>query len=146
MKECFKCKVVKPLSEFYAHKQMVDGHLNKCKECTKFDSRDHRAQNLERIREYDRLRASLPHRIELRTRVFQEYKKENPDRYKAVQQLNKAVASGAITPWPVCAVPECSNKPEAHHPDYSRPLDVVWLCKHHHRRAHHDFKLKERPK
>ena len=34
-KECFVCHKVKPLDEFYAHKGMTDGHLNKCKECTK---------------------------------------------------------------------------------------------------------------
>lgn len=35
------------------------------------------------------------------------------------------------TPCEVCGDP----KSEAHHPDYSRPLYVIWLCKPHHQRA-----------
>lgn len=38
-KACFKCGTVQPLSAYYKHKQMADGHLNKCKKCTNLDVR-----------------------------------------------------------------------------------------------------------
>ena len=36
-KICFKCSQIKPLTDYYKHPQMGDGHLGKCKECTKKD-------------------------------------------------------------------------------------------------------------
>lgn len=51
MKKCFKCQVEKPLSEYYKHKQMADGHLNKCKDCAKRDVAD-RYSNLSEIPEF----------------------------------------------------------------------------------------------
>lgn len=36
-KVCFKCRVEKAIDDFYKHPKMADGHLGKCKECTKLD-------------------------------------------------------------------------------------------------------------
>ena len=147
MKTCFKCLCAKPLTEFYKHAAMGDGHLNKCKACTKKDVRQHRQDKWESVRAYDRLRASQPHRVALAKEIQTRWRLEHPERKKAHAKLRYAVVSGRLQPWPVCAIPECSDKPEAHHPDYSRALDVVWLCPAHHKQAHalvsNDPQLKE---
>ena len=46
-KVCFKCGVDKPLSMFYKHPKMGDGHLGKCKECAKNDVRLKYDENVE---------------------------------------------------------------------------------------------------
>jgi hypothetical protein len=51
-----------------------------------------------------------------------------------------AVARGTIIPQP-CFV--CGAEAEAHHPDYARPRDVVWLCPDHHREVHDLAKILE---
>jgi hypothetical protein len=148
-KRCFKCLSVKPIEAFYKHAAMGDGRLNKCIECTKADVKRHRLENIERLRAYDRMRASMPHRVAARKEYAQTQQGKNahrralrvsaklhPERRKARVMFGNAVRDGRVTPWPVCAVPECERKPEGHHPDYSRPLDVVWLCTKHHRQAH----------
>lgn len=63
-------------------------------------------------------------------------REKHPDRHQARVSFGNAVRDGRVIPWPVCAIPECCGKPHGHHPDYSRPLDVVWLCDKHHKEAH----------
>ena len=45
-KTCFKCNKTLPLSCFYRHAYMGDGHLGKCKDCTRTDAEDNRQRKL----------------------------------------------------------------------------------------------------
>ena len=59
------------------------------------------------------------------------------EKVAARHAVNNAVARGLLTRG-TCAMTDetCRGRIEAHHSDYSRPLDVVWLCSWHHRRLH----------
>lgn len=132
-KRCFKCFRVLQLEAFYKHAAMGDGHLNKCKECTKKDVAKHQLENLEKIRAYDKRRASQPHRVAQRKAIFEAWKVHHPKRRAANILLGNAVRAGRVEKLP-CLI--CGENAEAHHPDYDRPLDVVWLCRPHHMQAH----------
>lgn len=140
-KTCFKCGCEKSLDDFYRHGAMADGRLNKCKDCTKKDAFEHRhGRARDRVLAYDRERAKTPERKEHIKRVVSRWQQDHPNRRKAHAALQYAVRVGRLTPWPACAYETCEEtKVEAHHPDYSRPLDVVWMCPAHHKQAHAMF-------
>lgn len=137
-KECFKCKTVKPFTEFYKHSRMADGHLNKCKECAKNDVGTHRANNLEKIRAYDRERGKNPERIKASTEVNKAWRAEDRRRSAAHSQVARAIRGGALVRQPCVRCGE--EKSIAHHEDYDKPLEVTWLCQPCHKQRHKELK------
>lgn len=146
MKKCFKCGKEKELSEFYAHKAMSDGHLGKCKECSKKDVRRNYFQNHDHYIEYERSRLDNPKRVEARNQHSRWLRKNRPEVVKgyrskyskvktlASRALNNALRSGRVEKKP-CVV--CGNiKSEGHHEDYNTWYDVIWLCRKHHGFVH----------
>ena len=138
-KECFKCKTVKPLEDFYKHSMMADGRLNKCKTCTKLDVGEHRIKNLERIREYDRERAKNPERKAANLSVNQAWRREDPRRQRAHSLVSRAIKKALLVRAPCyrCG----SERSLAHHEDYDKPLDVIWLCQPCHKQRHKEIDL-----
>ena len=154
MKVCRECNQEKPLTEFYKHAKMADGHLNKCIECVKKRVSKHREANLEKIRAYDKKRGNLPHRIKAR----QEYtkteagkqarkkanavqKKRYPMAYAAYVITSNAVRDGNLIQAKNCSVCNSTEKIEGHHDDYTKPLSIRWLCN----KCHHEWHRHNKP-
>ena len=129
-KKCFKCGVVKPLDDFYLHPDTADGHLGKCKACTRADTKANKSRNTESV---------LASR--LRTHG------KNPNGINARRAVEAALAAGAIARPNRCSGCGCTDEEhriEAHHCDYSGdPLDVIWLCTPCHRRMDAQRRMRE---
>jgi len=133
MKTCFKCKIEKPIDEFYKHPQMGDGHLNKCKECTKRDVSVYRMKNPELV--LARYRAK--YKGEFRQRMLKsarDWGKSHQHLRSAHDKVQAAVRSGDLVRRP-CEFCGCAVS-VAHHEDYAKPLDVMWLCNPCHKSLH----------
>ena len=150
MKTCFKCGEEKPLSEFYKHKQMKDGHLNKCKSCSKSDVSKNYRKNIDHYKEYEKARAGLPHRVKAREeyaraehgkkvscKAKQKWNKRNPIKRMASTIVGNAVRDGRLVKPSSCS--SCGSTPKrlhGHHDDYAFPLVVRWLCPGCHNKWH----------
>jgi hypothetical protein len=134
MKRCFKCGEEKEITEFYRHPQMGDGHLGKCKNCTKRDVQQNYDVKFEYYREYERKRFKLEERKQKLIEYQRDRREINPHKYKARYTVSNAIRDGRMErqPCEICGAPDA----QTHHDDYSKPLDVRWLCFVHHRELH----------
>ena len=151
MKTCFKCQLILPLYEFYHHPAMGDGHLGKCKDCTKTDTAARVAVLskdpvwLEKEIERHRLKAERRRKLGLdkiprhkKRASIKKYRLNHPQKHKA----HLAVWKARLAKQP-CGICGAINS-QAHHEDYSRPLEVQWLCPKHHAERHRELRRLKR--
>ena len=149
MKKCRKCNEEKELTEFYVHSAMADGHLNICKSCVKNRVTNHRNENIEKIRENDKKRAMLPHRVSARKAYIKTdngkiakkksilmYRKRYPLKYAATIITRNAIRDKILIRPLHCSECGSTKKIEGHHDDYTKPLQVRWLCEPCHKLWH----------
>jgi hypothetical protein len=131
---CTKCGRPKPLTDFFLDKR-TGTPRSWCKACCNAYNRAYRRKHLDHVRARDR-------------RYYRKYKDKQAARERRTdvqakrairQAVYWAVRTGLIERPDRCA--RCGDSPpphrlHAHHPDYSKPLDVVWLCSLCHGKDH----------
>lgn len=152
---CSRCREVKPLSDFYRYAKGPGGHAPHCKACDAIRARVYSAANREKIkarqaayyaanrerfaerwaRWYAENQAS---RSESETERSAQWQRDHREAYRIISRASSAVRQAIkrgnlIRPT---ACEECGKtcKPQGAHHDYSRPLDVRWLCRSCHSR------------
>lgn len=143
MKVCSKCGIEKSLEDFHRDSQRPEGVRSKCKVCIRQYMATPHAKAVKKAY------ASRPEVMETAAESRRKWREAHPNSYteesrswrarnrekiRAHRKLQKAVAAGRIQRRP-CEV--CGTFPsQAHHHDYSHPLDVRWLCHGHHMAEH----------
>lgn len=125
---CCTCKEALPPADFYSCKRSPNGLKAQCKRChnsTSIRTRD--IENTRRIRRESGRRVRVLNLDAVRGR---ERLRKRPvdERVMARRKLNTAVQCGKLIRPKVCSICFGGGKITAHHDDYSRPLDVRWLC------------------
>lgn len=109
----------------------------------------HREQVLRRTHDYyianretidERRRQQKKTNPEARLRYAKVFVKENPVKVNAYQRVYWAKKIGKLKREP-CVKCGSSERVHAHHDDYSKPLNVLWLCPAHHQARHRELSM-----
>lgn len=128
-RKCFVCEIEKSMSEFHRNKSdPILGRGYMCIPCRNA---------------YDRIRDKSPDRMaktkawlssENGKKLRRAYAIKNRDEIKVRQLTRKEIRNGDLIRQ-ACAV--CGSEHSvAHHPDYGKPFEVIWLCRLHHSEIH----------
>ena len=116
-KRCSKCGRELPTSEFNRDESRNAGLKPWCRRC---------------MAEYQHERYETGANLDERLRACE----RNPSPDNAGRAVRAAIKAGRLTRPHTCSGCGCTDEErriEAHHADYSRPLDVIWLCTSCHR-------------
>ena len=148
-KVCTCCKVEKELKYFYKKPNGRLGYHSACKECLKIKERAYREKypELKRIQDqiyHEKLRAKfsgldLPyHHVRMSERSLMGFDRyaEKKMQCLAANLLNYALRINIIQKPDKCSMCGKKDNIQAHHNDYSKPLQVAWVCVKCHAKFH----------
>lgn len=140
-KICTKCNVEKCLKRFYKKEKGRFGRHSECIQCLKIREKKNREANpeIKKIRE-ELYRSKLKEKyadfenprihVKLHERSIMGFERYAEKKMQNLTSnlLNYAVRIGLVEKPSQCSVCQSENVLQAHHNDYSKPLEVVWVC------------------
>jgi hypothetical protein len=132
-KKCPSCLRDLPLEHFYYCPTAADGHESWCAECKQAQSRTYRNDHPDLYQQYYKANNGKPERKIKYATYRRNWGIVGTKKYNARRAAHSALKSGLLHREP-CYFCGSTRDMEMHHPDYSRPLMVYWLCRKCHRR------------
>jgi hypothetical protein len=110
-------------------------------------AREYRRRNIEKYRARNRAWFKTELGREQNRRSKAAYRARNLDKISVRNASRRAMKRGEIERATVCEALGCdrTDRLHAHHSDYSKPHDVVFLCVLHHAAVHHKGQLRLKP-
>jgi hypothetical protein len=134
-KRCSACRQFKPWTAFGLNRSRIDGYSESCFPCRAFHCRRVYQRHGEQRRRWQK-EHSRPYDKAKRKRLRGTLKEMARDK------LRKAVKRGEIKKparCQGCGKPKLPKRLQGHHPDYSKPLEVIWLCSGCHSARHRKY-------
>ncbi len=154
-KLCSKCGQKKMLTDFSENKSTSDGLQYWCKLCSNAINKQYRQSHKKEIKARDkRYRSEHQEDVsEYHQRYYQKNrerkaeddkrrKETNPLKRKAISIVQEALKNGKLIRPRHCVKCGKECKPDGHHEDYNKPLDVIWWCRSCHI-THHKNQRRE---
>lgn len=138
-KICCTCKESLPGSAFYYRASTSDGCSSSCSNCERNYARKRLQENPKiraRVREQARKRHITPEGMESYRISSAKYTMKHRAKKNAHRRLGYAIRTGKLSKPTECSKCGDVGRIEGHHEDYSKALDVTWLCISCHRAVH----------
>lgn len=138
MKKCTGCSTIKNDTEFYKDNRNISGLYSICKRCHRYKYKESikkwRKKYPEKNRKISR-DSYKKNRISVLEKMSK-YQKDNPDVANSHTKVYLAIKNGLMVRPNKCSICGLKVKIDGHHNDYSKPLEVEWVCRVCHKDIH----------
>ena len=130
---CSVCKEEKNLEDFYRNKIEKLGREYRCKLCSAKKCKRYFEKKINQDPDYYKKEALRNRENSLKWRKKTHF--SNKKKIYARSYIGRMIEEGKLIRPEYCSECKCNGIIQAHHEDYDKPSEIVWLCTKCHKQA-----------